>query len=124
MRTTLILLLILAAAAGGGCSYSVRIRNDNGQPLAVRLVQTDLLMKDWVLAETKVMPGETAELGPTSRVMKSHIFLEAGLTHGGGVAAARRAVLPGRHAFTITTDATETPPALSFTSASWSDLIP
>jgi hypothetical protein len=116
-------LLLLALPLLGGCTYSVRIRNDNDQALTARLVQTDPLMKDWVLAESRVDPGETVQLGP-ARTMAGSTLVEIDATHGQRLDRIRRAVLPGEHAFRIGLDATTEQPALMLRSAHWGELTP
>jgi hypothetical protein len=117
------LALVLASVLLCGCTYTVRIRNDNNQPLTARLIQTDALMKDWTLAETRVDPGETVQLGP-ARTMATSTLVEIDPTHGDRLDRVRRAVFPGEHAFRIGMDTGADHTSLMLRSARWRDLNP
>lgn len=117
------ILIIACAALLGGCTYTVRVRNDNGQPITMRLVQTDPLMKDWTLAERKVNPGETVQLGP-ARTSAVYVLLEADPTHGDGLGLVRRAVLPGDHAFRVGLEEHDDHTRIMVRSAGWRELEP
>jgi hypothetical protein len=114
---------ILALSLLAGCTYSVRVRNDNAQPVTARLIQTDALMKDWTLSEQRVDPGETVQLGP-ARTMAPSTFVEIDPTHGERLDRVRRLVLPGEHAFRIGMDAGADHTSLMLRSAAWRDLSP
>ena len=117
------LLLILALSLLAGCTYSVRVRNDNAQPVTARLIQTDALMKDWTLAEQRVDPGETVQLGP-ARTMATFTLVEIDPTHGEKLDKVRRAVIPGEHAFRVGTEETGESSRIMLRAASWRDLRP
>ena len=110
-------------ALAAGCSYTVRVRNDNGQPITARMIQTDALMKDWILAEQTVAPGETATLGP-ARTLKGTVQVEADPTHGHTASPVRRTILPGSHAFRLGLDLEGEHQRLMLRSADWRDLDP
>lgn len=61
---------------GLGCTYTVRVENRSRQAVTVRLVQTDPLVPDWILAAARIEAGRDVRLGP-SRVAFSDVVLEA-----------------------------------------------
>jgi hypothetical protein len=115
--------LVAMALLLGGCTYTVRIRNDNGHPVQARLIQTDPLMKDWTLAEQRIDPGETAQLGP-AKTMATFTLVEIDPTHGERLDRIRRAVIPGEHAFRLGVEDSVENPRLMLRSARWADLRP
>lgn len=115
--------LLAALAPLAGCTYNVRVRNETEHPIRARLLQVDALMKDWILADAKVGPGEAVVLGP-ARTMAGFIVLETITTDANGLAPARRNVLSGSHAFRIGVEDDEHGPRLLLQSAKWSELGP
>ena len=67
---------VLAAILSAGCTYSVRVENRSDHAVTVRLVQTDPLIPDWILAAERIDPGRAARFGP-QRVNFSYVVLEA-----------------------------------------------
>ena len=115
--------LLLAPVVLAGCTYNVRIRNDFDQPLTARLIQTDGLMKDWTLAEKRVDPGETVQLGP-ARTMSPSTRVEIDPSHSERLDKVRQAVRPGDSAFCVGVEARSDRSLLILRSARWGDLTP
>jgi hypothetical protein len=117
------ILAAVALALASGCGYTVRVRNDNEHAITARLIQVDAFMKDWVSAVEKIDPGQTVVLGPV-RTMASYIMLETIPTAGEPIGPAKRAVLPGNHAFRIGVEEDEKGRRLMLQTAAWRDLGP
>lgn len=121
MRRTCPGVIIAAALWTGGCSYAVRLFNEEPRAVTARLVQTDPVMPDWVLAERRVEAGEVGELS-AAKVWVSSLILEVEGTHETFAEPARRVILPGQHGFAVRARGPADRPRLALQSRRWWDL--
>jgi hypothetical protein len=106
-----------------GCTYTVRVRNDNDQAITASLIQTDPLMKDWTLDSKRVEPNEVVQLGPAQTSAATVVF-EADPTLGDGMEKVSRTIIPGDHAFRVGKEDDGAKSRVTVRSSRWRDLTP